>query len=340
VAGVAPAITSTAVTAGTVNQAYSYDVDATGIPAPTYALTVSPAGMTIDAATGVIQWFPEPNQIGDVNIIVEANNTAGFDHQIFSITVLLSDNFDDNKRGAMWRLFAEDCNNAWLIEDSNQLELRAASHVNDLVAFYVANDWSFDVNEDFAVEVDFHYGGISDQNGWIGMIVENDNSCVSISAGSDSNESYFYYEAFVDGNIVFEQELRDTNDGTLYISYDTDSNHLYLSHVGYGSENAYIWQTTSAPLLQGQSVAGVIVIIGGGSQGVAMGTGEAYLDNFEITTATLLDWPPITDLNGDGFITWSDFGIMSENWLETGQGDFNNDGIVDFLDYADFAWVW
>ncbi|MHC4397321.1 MAG: InlB B-repeat-containing protein, partial [Planctomycetota bacterium] len=51
---VPPAITSTAVTAGTVNQAYSYDVDATGIPAPTYALTVSPAGMTINATTGVI----------------------------------------------------------------------------------------------------------------------------------------------------------------------------------------------------------------------------------------------------------------------------------------------
>ncbi|MHC4397299.1 MAG: putative Ig domain-containing protein, partial [Planctomycetota bacterium] len=62
--GVVPAITSTTVTAATVNQAYSYDVDATGIPAPTYALTVSPAGMTINATTGVISWTPIEAQLG------------------------------------------------------------------------------------------------------------------------------------------------------------------------------------------------------------------------------------------------------------------------------------
>ena len=41
------------------------------------------------------------------------------------------------------------------------------------------------------------------------------------------------------------------------------------------------------------------------------------LDYFEATTATPLDWPPITDLDEDGFIGWGDVGIMSDNWLAT-----------------------
>jgi hypothetical protein len=71
VAGIAPVILSTAVTAATVNQPYSYDVDANGIPAPTYALTVSPANMTINTATGVIDWTPNETQLGLNAVTVE-----------------------------------------------------------------------------------------------------------------------------------------------------------------------------------------------------------------------------------------------------------------------------
>ena len=201
---------------------------------------------------------------------------------------------------------------------------------------YIANGWSFDINEDFAMEVDFHYGSFSDQDGWVGITVENADSYFSISAGSDSNESYFYYESIVDGNTVFEQEVRDSNDGTLYISYDADSNSLYLSHTGYGDANAYVWQTAPDPL-QGQSAN---VAIGGGSAGAALGLGDAYLDNFEVTTATLLGWPPATDLDSDGFIGWGDVRVMSHYWLDINPGDINGDGIVNFKDLAEFGLAW
>ncbi len=299
--------------------------------------------MTIDSNTGIISWTP-PTAV-DANVTVEANNIAGSDTQSFTITVLPSDNFDDNRRSAMWRLFVEDYDNARVVEDVNRLEMRATGDVNDLAAFYVANGWSFDVNESFAVEVDFHYSGISDRDGWVGMTVENDNSYVSISAGSDSSESYFYYETVVDGNTVFEKELRDSNDGTLYISYDADSNSLYLSHVGYGSDYAYHWGTISDPL-QVQWASPVDVAIGGGSNSVALDTGWAYLDNFKIIGAQLLGWPPATDLDGDGFIGWGDVGVMSEHWLADPntdpniEGDLNNDDIVNFLDFAEFGLAW
>jgi hypothetical protein len=81
----APVIASTAVTAATVDQPYSYDVDAGGYPAPTYGLVVQPAGMTIDAVTGVISWTP--TALGDYAVEVTASNSEGSDSQPFTVTV-------------------------------------------------------------------------------------------------------------------------------------------------------------------------------------------------------------------------------------------------------------
>ena len=80
---IAPSITSTPVTTVVVGEAYSYDVDATGNPGPTYALMDSPAGMTIDQVTGIIEWTPLGP--GTVNVTVRASNVAGTDDQQFSI---------------------------------------------------------------------------------------------------------------------------------------------------------------------------------------------------------------------------------------------------------------
>jgi hypothetical protein len=158
-------------------------------------------------------------------------------------------------------------------------------------AAYVSNGWSLDVIGDFGIEIDFHYSAISDRDGWVGMNIEkaNDvNNYVSISAGSDGNQPYFYYEKVVDGNAVFGQQLRASDDGTLYISYDVGVDELYLSSTGYGVASA--WQTISG-LLQGQWTSPVDVVIGGGSDRVVLSPGDAYLDNFETTTGTLLGWP-------------------------------------------------
>jgi hypothetical protein len=81
----APAITSAPVTSGMLGQLYIYDVDASGIPAPTYSLTVFPAGMTINPATGLIEWTPAIG--GSYDVRVEAANQAGTDFQEFTIQV-------------------------------------------------------------------------------------------------------------------------------------------------------------------------------------------------------------------------------------------------------------
>ena len=85
---IAPVITSSASTTTLyVGQTYSYDVDATGIPAPTFSLTNGPISMTIDANTGLIQWLPSIP--GEYLITVAATNgISPASTQEFSITVL------------------------------------------------------------------------------------------------------------------------------------------------------------------------------------------------------------------------------------------------------------
>lgn len=82
---IVPKITSQPVTIGEAQKLYTYDVDATGNPAPTYILTNYPAGMTIDANTGIINWTPTSS--GTFAVSVQAQNFAGFQQQDFQIII-------------------------------------------------------------------------------------------------------------------------------------------------------------------------------------------------------------------------------------------------------------
>ncbi|MEI6083193.1 MAG: PQQ-dependent sugar dehydrogenase [Verrucomicrobiota bacterium] len=68
----APAITSLPVTTAVAGAAYSYDVSATGNPAPTYSLSTFPSGMSINATTGLITWTPAAT--GNFSVTVQAAN--------------------------------------------------------------------------------------------------------------------------------------------------------------------------------------------------------------------------------------------------------------------------
>ena len=87
----------------------------------------------------------------------------------------------------------------------------------------------------------------------------------------------------------------------------------------------------------------VSVAIGGGSDYVFLCSGEAYLENFVITDGKLLDWPPKTDLDHNGYIEITDFAEMCGHWLESGmsvQGDFQSDGTVNMRDFSIFGLAW
>jgi hypothetical protein len=69
-----PTITSTPQTAATVGKLYTYDVEASGDPRPTYRLIASPTGMTINGESGSIRWTPTVDQVGSNDVTVVARN--------------------------------------------------------------------------------------------------------------------------------------------------------------------------------------------------------------------------------------------------------------------------
>jgi hypothetical protein len=70
-------------------------------------------------------------------------------------------------------------------------------------------------------------------------------------------------------------------------------------------------------------------------------TNRVYTDVLENKTGQNYLADNIYDLDCNGSIGFGDVAIISENWLSNNHdGDFNNDGIVNFLDFADFATVW
>jgi hypothetical protein len=82
-----PEITSTPVTRGIVNEQFIFDVNATGNPAPTYTLTISPSGMIIDNITGNISWIPSTSSDFTVPVTVKVTNKLGTSSQTFVIRI-------------------------------------------------------------------------------------------------------------------------------------------------------------------------------------------------------------------------------------------------------------
>ncbi len=83
----APVITSSPNTLARVGEPYTYQVRARGVPEPQFSLIASPAGMSIDAVSGLISWTPQSGQTGVHDVSVEASNSNGADRQNYQISV-------------------------------------------------------------------------------------------------------------------------------------------------------------------------------------------------------------------------------------------------------------
>ena len=87
----APTIDSTPPVTATEGVPYSYAVavsDPDAADVLTFGLKVSPAGMTIDQSTGLIQWTPSATDAGVHPVTVKATDPAGaFDIQSYNLTV-------------------------------------------------------------------------------------------------------------------------------------------------------------------------------------------------------------------------------------------------------------
>ena len=68
----APVILSTPALMATVGVSYTYQVEASGLPTPTLSLVDGPPDMTLDAASGLIEWMPADE--GVYTVTVQAAN--------------------------------------------------------------------------------------------------------------------------------------------------------------------------------------------------------------------------------------------------------------------------
>lgn len=85
-----PVFTTLPVTTATPDTAYSYDADAVdpNRDAVTFALAQNPAGLTINAGSGLISWTPTTNQLGGHVVRVTAADTrGGVSTQSFNVVV-------------------------------------------------------------------------------------------------------------------------------------------------------------------------------------------------------------------------------------------------------------
>ena len=82
-----PSISQLSNTTAIVGVPFADQVNASGAPAPTFALTTAPAGMTIDPNSGLISWTPTFGQLGSNLVTVTATNLVGTASRSFTINV-------------------------------------------------------------------------------------------------------------------------------------------------------------------------------------------------------------------------------------------------------------
>jgi hypothetical protein len=216
------------------------------------------------------------------NIIVTAASNA-----------VISDNFNDNLTdGLLWQLWMEDCENCSISETNQRLEITSTGNSNiKRTAAYVSHGWLLDVTKDFSFKIDYHYNPVTSSDAGLILSLTPDPAFpkdISLDVGCDNNSRYFYYELIdefhPDG--LDDDCARNTTDGTLYISYDASLDELYFSYSGYGTSQA--WKTISNLLQDDWKATPLHIGFGGYSTEVALSSGDAWLDNFELNTGTTI----------------------------------------------------
>ena len=204
---------------------------------------------------------------------------------------VLFDDFEDGKPGPLWMSYEPEPQRVRLHEVHGRLEVEAVAQDQDVDAIYAADGWRLDATKPFALRVDFHFGKQGPGNGRVnvGLMPSLDPAQMQwaeFEAGYFDIGPIYLYEVR-DGPWVEEQVTnRSAESGTLYMSYNPGTDELYFSSTGYGKPNA--WRTVPG-LLQGRWAGGpVYVILSGGSEGMDLSSGDAWLDNFTIDTGVVL----------------------------------------------------
>lgn len=205
--------------------------------------------------------------------------------------LILRENFDDNEKNAIWRLYAEDPANCALVETNGCLELQAKPAATDAQALYVSSGWRFDPNSDFAMKVDLQYTPVTYAKGWVGFGLTTSNKKprwqqIGIGMGASGMYPHFWYRTADGLGADTSVAPRLTDKATMYISYHAATDELYVGDGGYGPENAWmVFPDTIKGRWGGQPL---YVWLGGSANGLSIASGQATLDNLLVESGTVL----------------------------------------------------
>jgi hypothetical protein len=205
------------------------------------------------------------------------------------------DDFEDDKPEPLWFVYEPEPELAHIREVNGRLEVSTVGAMDNVDAMYVSDGWRLDVTKNFAIRVDFHFSkrGPGDGRVTLGVGPSLDPSArqwAELEAGCFDTGPFYLYEVS-DGFWVQEVVAdRSSDSGTIFMSYNPDADELYFSYTGYGKANA--WQMVAGLLAGRWAGEPVYVILGGGSEGMAFGGAEAWLDNFVVNAGMLISAEP------------------------------------------------
>jgi hypothetical protein len=205
---------------------------------------------------------------------------------------IVQDTFDDNVRGAVWRLLVDDPNNCTMREINQRLELQATDRTVNASAGFVSTGWRLDPRQDFAMKVDFHYDLMSSAGGWVSLGVTPDDNDpweknAAIGVGCADGYAHYWHRKQDGLSVRSSSAERSRTNGTFYISYNTAADELYLGLADYGPEDA--WSALPGMVKGGWRSRPVLIWLAGGSDGLTVPSGRVYLDNFVVETGTVIE---------------------------------------------------
>jgi hypothetical protein len=245
------------------------------------------------------------------------------------------DNFDDNSMNtSLWSYYQQDSSSEFLLEQNGRLEL-LSNTVNSYSygALYYANGWSLSTAADFALKADFHNS--YDGTDWVEVMIglqggdfnldPSNFSVLGIQAVTDTegeehiSGAMFSGFCYTNGEETIDQRLiRVASDGTLFISYNSAEDDLYLSYTGYGEINADY--TIEDVLVNSWNCDYVTPFIGGDTE-IELISGIAYLDNFVVDSGTIYN---VNVVPVPGAVLLGSMGISLAGWLLRKRRQYRN----------------
>jgi hypothetical protein len=211
-----------------------------------------------------------------------------------SAVSVVHDDFDDNKRGALWKTYGE-TDQTKVLEMNKRLEFVTSSEVDNASVGYISDKWWIDPSQDFQMRLDLYFDRVSSGDGWVnlGLTPEPNgprDNYMRLGIGFAQYLQNYWWEWKDDIGIRTSFTGRVSHRVTLYVYYDSSYDILYVGDAGYDPEQA--WRVVPDHIGGRWKHAPLYVFLGATTRRMELGGGNAYVDNFAIDKGKIVSAKP------------------------------------------------